>query len=172
MARFFIRIHRTNNRESKSIQLYKITFSKCAISPAQYSVIKSLTAFTIAWMHMHLDAHACMHLDAHACTWMHIHFDAHTRGCTYTSMHMHALGCTCTWMHMHALGCTYTWMHMHLCAHTLGCTCTQAKSCGCRPSRKLVIRLRYSVLGDPRACISAAFPQSVFFSPLLLHFWF
>ena len=104
MARFFIRIHRTNNRESKSIQLYKITFSKCAISPAQYSVIKSLTAFTIAWMHMHLDAHAlgciCMHLDAH------------TLGCTY--MHLYA----------HTLVCTYTWMHMHLDAHTLGCTCT------------------------------------------------
>ena len=69
MARFFIRIHRTNNRESKSIQLYKITFSKCAISPAQYSVIKSLTAFTIAWMHMHLDARTLV--------------------CTYTWMHMH-----------------------------------------------------------------------------------
>ena len=120
MARFFIRIHRTNNRESKSIQLYKITFSKCAISPAQYSVIKSLTAFTIAWMHMHLDAYAC--------TWMHIHLDAHTCTCMHIHLYAHTLGCTCTWMHIHldahALVCTYTWMHMHLDARTLVCTYT------------------------------------------------
>ena len=45
------------------------------------------------------------------------------------------------------------------------------KSCGGRPLRKLVTWSRDSVLCGPRACISAAFPQSMFFTLHLYRGW-